>query len=459
MVGGDYFFRVSRNNASGLEETKNTRIFHAKVYSWSDLAGNYEALLLSANPTAQDGAIYRGAVTLSVTRTGVVSGRIQYTEALPVADSPLPSIRNYVPVVHSVTGRFSPAAGKPELWRLGPKGYPRSANTREEVTLEWNLSVTPPAVTAIVTDNVSGALGLDRGAWESRATCRRVLPSLLQLSAAQKQVVGRHVAGGDFSRSETGSPPAYLLLQVTSSGRLLWSSRRPGHSGSGASTLAEEDEHLFSAKFYEGQSISLTAARAKLSHSWAGRLVLSQLPPNARWSASVGSTELPSALELQSSCLSASGKTITFVPGDSNWSVIRSVQFAEGNGCDWKMASEVSDFIRTRPPMQFALQPTPAATAGPPTEQRWGATLFSRDAIKLLTPSNSEVAPPLTLFQLNRVSAEFTGIQSQSGMRPRGRLRGFVTDSSTRPKVHGLGWIETGELPFVTVRHWSLQTE
>lgn len=88
-----------------------------------------------------------------------------------------------------------------------------------------------------------------------------------------------------------------------------------------------------------------------------------------------------------------------------------------------------------------------------------GRNVFSRDAIKRLTPSNSEVAPPLTLFQLNRVSAECTGIQSQSGMRPRGRLRGFVTDSSTRPKVHGLGWIETGELPFVTVRHWSLQTE
>lgn len=79
--------------------------------------------------------------------------------------------------------------------------------------------------------------------------------------------------------------------------------------------------------------------------------------------------------------------------------------------------------------------------------------------MKLLTLSNSEVAPALTLFQLNRGSTEFTGVQSQSGVRPRGRLRGFVTDSSSRPKVQGLGWIETEELPFVTVGHWSLQTE
>jgi hypothetical protein len=335
--------------------------------------------------------------------------------------------------------------------------YSDSANAREEVTLEWDFSVNPPALTARVTARVSRTDGSSEPAWESRATCRRVLPSLLPLSEAQKQIVGRYVVGGDFSQLKNGSPPAYLLLQVTNSGRLLWNSRRPGHSGAGVSSLVQEGESLFSAKFYEGQSTNLAGAGAKLSHSWAGGIVLSQQPDN-RWRAAVNSEELPSALELQSSCLALKGGSIAFVPDGSNWSNIRSVHFTDLNSCVWHLRSGSPDILRTPPSLLFSLQPGTEEAEGS-KEQNSAATVSSTGVLRLLPTLNSNTKPPLPVFQFNRVTGEFRGIYNQPGVRTRVTLNGFVMDSAENPKLRAQGWIESGAFPFVTFQHWSLLTE
>ena len=458
LSSGEYFLRVLRTYANGSQESADTRRFHAEVYSGEQVAGTYEALLLSADRPSQDGAFYRGAVTLSVTRSGSVSGRIQYNEALPVAGTAAPVIRNYTPVARALAGRLVPVGGNPALLRLIPKAAPGTAVPREEVVLECDCSTTPPKLTARVADRVSGADGESFLTWESHADCRRVLPNFQQLSEAQKSIVGRHVVGGDFFQSKEGSLPAYLALQVTTSGRLLWSSRRPGYAGTGASTLMQEQDLAFSAKIYEGQAATMAAARVKLAQSWMGRIALTQAP-NGNWSASVDSAELPQALELQSSCLSVSGRSITFTPGSGNWSTVREVAFAEGNRSAWDLKSGVSDILRMRPTLQFTLHSTQGGTEGAIPEQRWTAAISPVGTFKLLPHLNSADPPLLPRFHLDRGSAEFAGLYTQPGMSAKGRLHGFMVDSGANPTLRALGWLETGAPPFVTVRNWSLQLE
>jgi hypothetical protein len=214
---------------------------------------------------------------------------------------------------------------------------------------------------------------------------------------------------------------------------------------------------LFSANFYEGKSTNLTGAGAKLSQSWAGRIVLSQLPGN-RWNASVNSKELPCALELQSSCLALTGGSIAFVPGGSNWSSIRSVYFTELNSCAWNLKSGVPDILRIPSSLLFSLQRDIEGTEGS-EEQRSAATISPTGVLRLLPVLNSNTKPPLPLFHLNRSTGEFRGTYSQPNVRARITLNGFPMDSAEKPKVRALGWIESGGMPFVTFQYWSLLKE
>ncbi|MEI7775961.1 MAG: hypothetical protein WCK17_14425, partial [Verrucomicrobiota bacterium] len=94
-----YAVQFSRSYADGSTSTAQTRSFTVALRAWTEAAGTYTTLLSDANisATSTDGAHARGVLTATVSKTGSVSGRVVYVEALALSGAPSPAVRAYVP--------------------------------------------------------------------------------------------------------------------------------------------------------------------------------------------------------------------------------------------------------------------------------------------------------------------------------------------------------------------------
>jgi hypothetical protein len=225
----------------------------------SEAAGTYEGLLLDANPTGtmKDGAVARGWISVSVSRTGSVSGRVQYVEAGSLAGAPSEDVRVYQPVVRSFSGVLSAAGANEPLksvasLRLGVG----SQAGRQELSLVLDRGGDAPLLTAIRKDKVS--LPMPALSLSSAPVMRQALTTPAAQTPAYASAAGRYILSASPGTAATVDNNAQLLVQVLTSGRILWTGRLTRYNGSGSASLTAHFGNLLLAAVYEGRSVSGT---------------------------------------------------------------------------------------------------------------------------------------------------------------------------------------------------------
>jgi len=198
--------------------------------SWTDLVGTYEGLLEqnSDSPT-DDMAVYRGAFSLTFSRTGTVSGRVFYNEATALDGS---QNRVYVPVIRTFVGLLTASSANSLTYQKVIRLGTGTSLGRQELTLDVSFEETPPRLSVTVKDTASPSAGED--AWVSQAlSCSRSLTKLPASTSVGGGTLDYSKAVGRYTLSATDGDPtgvnnAYVLAQLLSTGKVLWTSRMKG---------------------------------------------------------------------------------------------------------------------------------------------------------------------------------------------------------------------------------------
>ncbi|NBV35151.1 MAG: hypothetical protein EBR81_15505, partial [Proteobacteria bacterium] len=231
--------------------------------NWTDLVGTYEGLL-EQNPDSptDDMAVYRGAFSLTFNKTGTVSGRVFYNEATALDGS---QNRVYVPVIRTFVGLLTASSANSLTYQKVIRLGTGTSLGRQELTLDVSFEETPPRLSVTVKDTASPSAGED--AWVSQAlSCSRSLTKLPASTSVgggtldYSKVVGRYTLSATDG-DPTGVNNAYVLAQVLSTGKVLWTSRMKGTLGTGSTGLRVTSDGL-NASFYEGR-VSSTSASLK----------------------------------------------------------------------------------------------------------------------------------------------------------------------------------------------------
>ncbi|MEI7773180.1 MAG: immunoglobulin domain-containing protein, partial [Verrucomicrobiota bacterium] len=121
--------------------------------NWTDLVGTYEGLL-EQNPDSptDDMAVYRGAFSLTLSRTGTVSGRVFYNEATALDGS---QNRVYVPVIRTFVGMLTATSANSLIYQKVIRLGTGTSLGRQELTLDVSFAETPPRLNVTVKDTAS----------------------------------------------------------------------------------------------------------------------------------------------------------------------------------------------------------------------------------------------------------------------------------------------------------------
>ena len=432
--------RFTRNYSNGATATAQTQPFSLTQHSWAESAGTYEAVLLDMNSPVSvgDAGLSRGFLTVTLTRTGAISGRLFYVEAGSISGAPRNGLRAYQPVLRSFSGSFTPSQGESTVLVSQPKLGVGAQEGRQELALELNIAGTPPALKATVKDNASlqaPAFVLSRA--ENCTRSAGTLPSELA------GLVGRYVLAANESLP-TGSTArdnnAYLLTQVLASGKVLWNTRLTGYSGSGSAGLNTSNPLQIVAPFYESRLVAgatLTTASALL-----GRLVWEPTLQQT-WNAAICAGTLANQLEKQSSQLAGARSGTAFVP------VYEQAKFDDGTH---SASVQLLDF---RDQIEGVWGATPIAAlfpveraltlrvsdplTQPAADFSWSVTVSSTGVVRAAGLANGGMtAPPLSL-RLDQTRGEWLGSYVSGGTRR--TLTGTALDVSAE---RGRGWVEIG---------------
>ena len=457
-TSGDFLVRLLRTFSDGSTVTLDSGAFHLDVQTWDSVLGSYVALLLDDTHSVLDGAVYRGILNLTVSRSGIVSARLRFNEPLPVANAPDPSVRKYAPVSRSFAAVFTPVDGNPSLLRGVPKVIGDPAAIRETLVMELDCSTTTPTLRATVTYPVAQVFGGTPVAFSSvAASCPRVVSSLSQLPASMSDVAGRYLLAADGKQDGSGSNLAALLLQVLPSGRLLWTTRRPGYTGSGYTTLVVEGGTSFSGSVYEAQTTLVRSLSSQLVRSWMGEMQFTKSQQSV-WRASVNSPEFPTSLESQSSCITWLGSVGSFSAANSNYGLVQPVTFSQKYGALWSLQSDISDFLRVPLPLQLVLQ-QPTQVLGTASESlAWNLSFSSAGAVSAERVPVGETIPGQMFLRVNRSTGEFYGTYIPNTQNARYKVFGIPLSPTDGFSARAIGWVETGTAPLVSTGTWSIKS-
>ncbi len=456
---GTYFVRFTRIYNTGPATTDETAPFTVSFKTWDAAAGTYQTLLAQKTGTPAglgDGGAYRGLLTLTVTRTGVASGRLSYNEAT-LLEGGTSNERVYAPVVRTFTGRLIPKPGDPTTMQLSPKLTPSSAQGRELVTLELDLSRPTPTLATSVADTVS----LSGGSLVSESA--GVTAGTALLSPDLAPLAGRYTLAANLGNlSATNDQRAYVYAAALSSGRVLWNTRLNGYTGTGTSYLNVSDPARPTAQFYEGRQV--LSASLHNATSLLGVLNF-QIHSGTLWAAAFGSLPRPEALEKQASYLAR--QTVSgvlkpvytgslFATGE-NHTGTRLVSFSDKNTARWSGASykALPSFLPTAQTLTLTAE-DPLSSTG--LSFRWQATISSTGAVRTVpqTASDGVTLSPTLSLSLARSTGLWTGGFTLAGARR--TLSGASVDPST---VSGgsraaQGFAERGSAPNLRTGTWTL---
>jgi hypothetical protein len=475
---GTYTVVFSREYADGqVIRSVKTTAFNVQLRTFEDAAGTYELLLTDSNGLVGDGATYRGVVLATVTKTGAVSGRVLYNEAVPLPGAP-GSERTYTAVVRSFSSTFTPSAADPSKLVCAPRlGLGTLAN-RQALELELDFSTAAVELNALVRDRVSVAPEVDeegcvsQGFGAIRGATKLTEVAVGAVKRDLSALVGRYVLGSEFGLLQGSGPGAdnnaTILAQVLSTGKVMWASRLSGSTGSGSATLSTADGEVVGAQFYEGRTLSSTTVLS--TNSLLGQLRFEHLTGGTLWSASVAASSTVDKLERQSCYITKSNKLPVYEgvrfdlssAGSSsfNWSGVQLLDFQYGTSSRWTGATAAGLLAFLTPSGGSATSIPPLyLTAEDPAGEGtyiWTITVSSAGMVKATNYSATDAQPALTL-RLDKTRGEWTGSYVSPLTKLRRTIAGVVARPSNQDALRGAGWVEQGTVPSTQSSGWRLE--
>ncbi len=449
---GDYTVRFTRTYADGSSVTSDTLPFHLDLKTWDDAVGSYAALLEDTNNLVGDAAHFRGLLSVTVSRTGAISGKLQYLEAGPLSGGEALGLRAYIPVTRTFTGTPLPKNGQPLVLTCAPKLA--NSVTHQELAIELDCTTSAVALKATVKDHASISTGINADGCTSQALNCVKSPATLPVTATG--VVGRYVLETNASAS-AGSDKTYYLVQVAASGKVLWTSRAAGYAGSGTSALNALTASRLNAPLFETRIVSGTGFYSK---SLFGLIHFNLT--NSVWASSLGTDTLPNTVESQSCNLTKTGTSPTYsatnFASGTNWSGVTTLAFSDSDGCVWSGAG-ASTLASTFVPgnhFRLTLQDPLPDGSGNTLSYTWNV-VFSTSGIATSTGMmNGGIMPPTLSLRLDKTRAELTGAYTPEGSRVRRTVIGAALNASSSASVRARGWCESEAAPAVSSAAWTL---
>ncbi|NBV86857.1 MAG: hypothetical protein EBS01_11505 [Verrucomicrobia bacterium] len=286
--------------------------------SWPDLYGTYEGLLLhTSDAGSEDGAVYRGSFVMTLRGNGVVSGRVMYNEARLLDDVN----RLYAPVTRAFSGVLTASATNPLVYRKVVKLGTATSRGSEELTLEVSFETAPATVNVTVRDFVSPADGDPE--WVSQSLgCSRSIVKLPTAAGVGGGSLDYSKAPGHYTlyatdQDPTGMNDAFVMVQLLTTGKIVWMSRTKGVLGTGSAGLRLSEGGV-SAAFYEGR-LSSTPTAWKTT-SLLGNLDFAADSVSGDWVGHFDSDALPGRVERHASYIFRSGYNES---DGQNWTITR----------------------------------------------------------------------------------------------------------------------------------------
>jgi hypothetical protein len=449
-TAGDYVLHFKRTYKDGTVEEIDSEFFHIDLKSWEDAAGSYEALLEDVNHLPSDNARYRGALSLTLTRTGAISGRLTYSEAAVLPGAESQDIRAYVPVTRNFTALLSPVDGADLQFVAVPVMGSGLLAHRQDLLLELDASTTPPSLKATVRDHASVGGGVDSDGIVSQST--GIARALAKLPTTATGLAGNYT----LSSQDT----AYLQMQVLPTGRVSWLSRADGYSGTGSAALLGTSETTFTAALTEATGINTSSLLN--SRSLRGTLVLSRIATGT-WKAAIGTDFGAGALESQSSYVTKVKGAFAYdaqkFAAQQNWSGVRSLNFPNTHTKLWTGASTSAapDFLKNATVLLLkAHDPLASGTA---VTHQWSLTVNSAGVVTSTPLKTDSVTAPALTLRLDKTRAGFTGQYQPAGDRVRRTLVGTALMPVSGSSLRAQGWSEAGALPALRTGAWTLEVQ
>jgi hypothetical protein len=379
--------------------------------------------------------VARGWITVNVSRTGSVSGRVQYVESRSLTGAPSEGIRTYLPVSRSFSGALSPSNGnEPLRLVVNPRLGVGSQVGRQELTLLLDRSGDVPLLTATLTDKVS--LPSPATSVSRASEMRQALAAAATLPQGYASVAGRYILSAPPGASGLIDNNAQLLVQVLASGRALWTSRLSGYSGSGSASLTAPTGTLLVAALSESRSTlgstTLTTdallGELRFTRTLAGwELALDKDRLENPRTRLVGSRQTAGFVASYNASDFASGAQVTGV---------RVINFTDA--LDYRVDTAwLGGLFGSNQPGLLLISADPLA--GGSAGFRWNVTVSDAGLVRTSGIAAGGVSPPLLSLRLDRVRGEWSGSYVSGGVRR--SLIGCVLDG---PSARGRGWFETG---------------
>jgi hypothetical protein len=269
---------------------------------------------------------------------------------------------------------------------------------------------------------------------------------------------------------------ATLLAQVLSTGKVLWTSRLSGSSGSGSATLSTTDPNELTAQIYQARTLSSTTVLS--TSSILGQLCFARESGGTPWSVGVATAAGTDKLERQSCHIAKENTSTNKGPvyrdtlfdlgavGSStfNWSGRQELDFQFGVGCRWTGSATAGllAFLNASNAVSPTSIPPLYLSAEDPVSGEtyvWTLTTSTTGTVKAVNYLSSAVQPVLS-FRLDKTRGEWTGsftsVSASSGARLRCNLAGVVARPTDEDSLRGAGWVQVGTTPGVRTGGWRL---
>jgi hypothetical protein len=452
---------LGASNIGGTKKYALTLNVDPHLKSWTRIAGSYDGLLEHKSAAGhEDGAVYRGLVTLTIHPTGVFSGRLFYNQSTRIADG---TSRVYTPVSRAFSGVLKENPTDPLLMQKVVKLGTSTARGSQELTIDLSFKTQPASINVEVRDFVSPSVGEPE--WVSQSLIHG--PSTGKLAATRfdaghnpdfAKAIGSYTLSSTDWNS-TSANDAYLLVQLHSGGRMTWTSRSPGASGSGSTNWNIHADGTIRASVYDRRLIFIGDS-FKFS-SLLGGLEFLRDPQSLNWSASVNSAALPQSLEKQFSYVFKSDDNAA-EPQNQTGIIWLDFSAKDGLCLDRTRLPVAYSFLVGTPatPLTFVLAArTPFELENSSGYHRWKVSFNSSGVSEVMPLADSFglISPELVL-NLNKFSGKISGFYNSSltGEILRHEIHGCVLRSATDDSLRARGWLECNTGTTTVTSGWTL---
>jgi hypothetical protein len=412
-------------------------------------AGTYEAVLRDLSAAgADDGALYRGSVSLTVTRTGGISGKLNYSQPLAIAGTPQPALKAYRLKTASFSGSFAIDPSVPN--KVSYTAAPGSANlpTGHALTVTVDMAQTPPALSVKVAQPAVAGVASSQGS--SAELLQKTLTALpTELAALSKN----YVLTAELPEK------AYTLLQVLQTGRLTWTTKMPGYSGTGSASVSLNSAGAPSAVFFEGHSSS--SADKLSSTALFSQLAFSSGNSGQVWNAHFQSADGLSFVEKQTTQIALSSGTPVYDAGafatGEQQSGVSQLGYPSDAETRWDPTDPLNSFnlFNSQPLLLNVVDPIPDA-AGNPVRYTWNVTLLPSGSVRISNIAPSTTTPPALSLKFDRATGQFTGnYRPSTDGAQRRTLNGVPSKDGWISAQPFRGWAEVGAAPTLSAS-WTL---